>query len=121
MGCLRKPFAANPRRQLDAERAQQAADLIAKRALDPSELIVRTRQRFDTMAVDRLDMHRRESARAQHLGQGPGIRFVRFDPAALDGIGGPAGVRAYHCNPLCGEFAIDMRPASRFQAQPAQA
>ena len=54
---------ANARRQPYAERAQQAAYLVAERALHLDQLVARAEKRLDLMAVDRLHVDGRKPAR----------------------------------------------------------
>jgi hypothetical protein len=54
-------------------------------------------------------VHRRKPARPQHLVQSEGVGLVALDPPALDCIGHPAGVHAYHWIAHRRERAEEMR------------
>ena len=95
---LQKQFRPHPRWQLKPERPQQAAHLIAKRSFHFHELIARSEQGLDPMAIGRFDMDGREPARPQHLGQSESVRLIGLDAPALDGIRRSPGIHANHRN-----------------------
>jgi hypothetical protein len=64
--------------------------------LAPHQLVARSQQRFEPMALFRLHVHRAVPARPQHLRQRISVRFVRLHPPAPDGIRCAPGIHAHY-------------------------